>query len=109
ELFNMLGITASNSWGMPTCGLLAKDYYADIVIAKRKHSIKKMDAFFALNPEDILMVIHKGNIRLFDEDLYEQLKDKNVPLNNFYKISIKGRNKYVYGNLPRLIESIRSY
>jgi len=109
ELFNMLNTSPANVWNISSCGVLSKDYNADIVIARKKPGLKKMDVFFSLNPEDLLLVLHKGAIQLFDEELYPQLKGLNISLQNFYKINIHGRGKHVYGNLPRLIESVRSY
>ena len=60
ELLAMLTNVPANVWGVQNCGVIAKDYDADIVIARRKAGLKDTDAFFELNPEDILMVIHKG-------------------------------------------------
>jgi hypothetical protein len=68
-----------------------------------------MNAFYALNPEDILMTLSRGNIRLFDETLHEQVSGQGQSLQNFYKVSINGRCKYIYGNLPELIKSIKEY
>ena len=65
------------------------------------------DAFFGLNPEDILMVISKGKISLFDEELDKQLKD--IDPDNYSKIYIKGRCKYVTGDLPLLMQQIKQH
>ena len=105
----MLTINPADAWNMPVCGTITNDYDADIVIAKRKSGMQKMDNFFALNPEDILMIIHKGNIRLFDEELYGQLSTMGFPIENFYNISINDKYKYIFGNLPQLIKSIKNY
>jgi len=62
-----------------------------------------------LNPENILMVIHKGAIRLFDEGLYNQVSTSGMSVHNFYKVFVNGRCKYIFGNLPELIRSIKAY
>jgi hypothetical protein len=109
ELLNMLTETPADVWGMQGIGSIEKNGSADIVIGEMKSETKRMDAFYALNPETILVVLSKGNIRLFDETLYEQLYNQGAPLHNFYKVSINGRCKYIYGNLPKLIQSIKEY
>ncbi len=109
ELFNMLTNVAADVWGITGCGALIKDSVADIVVAKNKKGISGMDSFFALNPEDILMVVHNGQILLFDEEVLPQLSNSGMALNAFHKIAIKGISKYVIGNLPELIKSIKEY
>jgi cytosine/adenosine deaminase-related metal-dependent hydrolase len=109
ELFNMLTKTPADVWNMPGSGSIAKGSSADIVIGKMKSGLNSIDTFYALNPEDILMVLSKGNIRLFDESLYQKLSDQKVELQNFYKIYINSSCKYIYGNLPALVKSIREY
>ncbi len=61
------------------------------------------DGFYALNPEDILLVLHKGSVRLFDESMLSQLGSS---FKNFYPVSISGSTKYVQGNLPGLRNDI---
>src|SRR6185312_618680 len=109
ELLDMLTGSSANIMGIPDSGMVEPGYAADIVIAKRKPRSKSMDAFFALNPEDILMVIYNGNIRLFDEELFAQIRDHGNSLNEFYKIYIGNSVKYVFGNLPGLLEEIKKY
>ena len=105
----MLTKTPAEVWNMPGTGSLTKGASANIVIGKMKSDAKALDAFYALNPEDVLMVLSKGNIRLFDASIYQQLSDQKIPLQDFYKIYINGTCKYIYGNLPGLVESIREY
>ncbi len=109
ELFNMLTNVPAKIWGLPNSGTIAKDFDADIVIGKMKPKLKSMDAFFEMNPEDILMVIHKGNIRLVDGDIYQQLHEQGVLLNDFSKIFFGDKLKYISGNLQELIKSVKKY
>ncbi len=109
ELFCMLTDVAAKVWDLPSSGTIIKEYDADIVIANKKPELKGIDAFFALNPEDILMVVHKGSIRLFDESLHLELVGQGIKLTGFFKIYINNKCKYIFGNLPELIKSIREY
>jgi len=106
ELYNSLTANASNTWKLNGgCVDTGKD--ADLVIVKRKDDRSCSDAFFAIGPEDILMVIHNGNISLFDEELYAQLG--TAGLENYSKVCVNGASKYVKGNLPALMKKIKQY
>jgi len=109
ELLDTISKTPADVWPMPGIGSITKNYFADIVIGEVKSDSKGMDAFFSLNPENILMVIHKGAIRLFDEGLYNQVSTSGMSVHNFYKVFVNGRCKYIFGNLPELIRSIKAY
>jgi len=104
ELLSTLTINAAKAWQLG-CGEITPYKSADLVIAN--NSGNDPDAFFRLNPEDILMVISRGIISLFDEELYKQLK--NIDLDNYSKVNIKGRCKYVAGDLPLLMQKIKQY
>src|SRR6185437_12934627 len=60
ELFGMLTSAPSAIWQLPGYGKIASGCIADIVIAKGKKDMMGLDAFFAISPEDILLVMHKG-------------------------------------------------
>lgn len=106
ELYASLTTTAAEVWGLNNTAKIEKGYIADIVIAKKK-SNDDYDALFSLTPEDILLVMHKGNIRLFDESIQQQIDDSIK--NNFSRVHLNGSTKYVYGNLPALIREIKQY
>ena len=108
ELFAMLTINASKTWGMNRTGVIAEGAMADIVIADGGKKTTGWDQFYDLNPENLLMVICRGAIRLFDVKLLEQLKDI-VRIGEYSKITIKGRDKYVKGDLKKLREQTRSF
>ena len=109
ELFDMLTTAPADIWGLENSGSIAVNQWADIIVAKPAAGVKGWDAFYGLNPEDILLVMHKGNIRLFDQDLHDQLKQAGYPLNDFYKICLGDNVKYVQGDLPGLMKEIRVY
>ncbi len=106
ELYDALTINAANTWQLNK-GEIAEGKEADLVIAKSKPGLSGSDAFFSLNPEDILLVMHKGNISLFDEELYPQLKELN--LIGYSKVFIDGSYKYVRGNISLLMQNIKRY
>jgi hypothetical protein len=106
ELYDTLTINAAIAWELNS-GEIAKGKDADLVIAKPKHDMASADSFFAIDPKDILMVIHKGFISLFDEELHTQLDAIN--LNDYSKVYVNGTCKFVKGNLPQLIKKIEQY
>jgi cytosine/adenosine deaminase-related metal-dependent hydrolase len=107
ELINAISTAPAAIWKLNNTGAIKEGNYADIVIAKEKINTDTTDAFFAVNPEDILLVLHKGYIALFDESLLPQLK--NISVGNYSKIFINKTPKYIVGNLPLLIKAIKKY
>jgi hypothetical protein len=106
ELYQTLNKNAAEIWDINTGDLSAgKD--ADLVIAKKKET-DSFDSFFATNPADLLLVMHKGNIRLVDATLYPNarpyLKRKKYSL-----IKIGDSHKYVQGDLSGLLKIIKKY
>ncbi|MBS1530402.1 MAG: amidohydrolase family protein [Bacteroidetes bacterium] len=99
ELFASLTINPAQTWDLP-CGELSVDKDADIVVAK-------CDDFFSVGPQAILLVIHNGEVRLFDERLLSQMA--LIEPDNYCRICINGAYKYVAGDLPKLIENIKYY
>jgi cytosine/adenosine deaminase-related metal-dependent hydrolase len=108
ELFNSLTKTPSVAWDQDYTGMISVNKSADIVIAKPIDS-KGFDAFYSLNPKNIQLVLHGGKIRLFDEEIKDQLAVYDFPISQFSKINIDGNGKYVYGDVPQLIREVKSY
>lgn len=108
ELFGMVTSQAAKLLGSHS-GDIRHGKKANIVIAKNKFETAGWDNFFATNPEDILMVMHKGKIRLFDAQYYSQLKKVNFNLSDFFPVTINGEVKYVEGNIPALMADIKNY
>jgi cytosine/adenosine deaminase-related metal-dependent hydrolase len=106
ELYNTLNHNAAKAWQLNN-GAIAAGKDADLVVAKTKPGTKGFDSFFSVSPEDVLLVMHKGNIRLFDGTLLAQIG--NVTLDKFSKIYINDACKYVRGDLPGLMEKISGY
>lgn len=109
ELFDMLTTTPASIWGLKDRGSIKEGQQADIVIARPPGGSRGWDAFYTLDPENIQLVLRKGNIKLFSGDLYDQLARSGFDLQDFHKIYINGQGKYILGNLPDLMTGIRKY
>src|ERR1700744_272065 len=107
ELLDMLTTTPAATWGLEDRGTLAAGQTADLVIARPKSGKRGMDAFYTLDPEDLLLVMHEGNIRLFDPGLRASLIAAGEIKGEFYQTHPGG--KYVAGDLPGLMQEIRRY
>ena len=108
ELIDMLTVTPTAIWKR-NGGLIKEERDADIVIAKTKNNLQGVYAFYALNPGDILLVIKKGKVKLFDESIKEQLADWGFDITAFSKINIDNSVKYVRGNLSALVDDIQKH
>ncbi|SDP92343.1 Cytosine/adenosine deaminase [Mucilaginibacter sp. OK268] len=107
ELFHSLNSNAAKVWKMNT-GAINKGKDADLVIARRKDHAAGFDSFYDLSPADLLLVIHQGNTRLFDQELLSQLAS-GLKGRGFSLIRINKVHKYVEGNLGELMEQIHTY
>lgn len=103
ELWKALTINAAITWKLNS-GMLEARKQADVVIARRNTT----NNIFAFSPESILLVISKGRIVLFDEALLYQLRNERI-LKTFSKVFINNCCKYVKGEIPALIKTIKSY
>lgn len=108
ELYEMVTRAPSKLWNCHN-GEIRQGKKASIVIAKGKNTHSAWDGFYDTNPEDILMVMHRGKIRLMDETYFSQLKHINFDTSLFFPVKINDSIKYVEGNLPGLINDIKSF
>ena len=108
ELFHSLTKTPAAIWKQNSTASIAVNQQADIVVANSNNKTG-FDAFYSINPEDIQLILHKGEILLFDEAIKNQLAATNLSLSLFSKICINGKVKYVYGNVPGLMNEVLSY
>jgi hypothetical protein len=105
-LFAALTQNPADVWQLNS-GTLAAGKDADIVVAKKPAVKNGYDAFFSLNPQHILLVTHKGDIGLFDEELLPQLTAMDI--SGFSRVFMGDNCKYVKGDLPALIKQIRDH
>ncbi len=106
KLLDAVTTIAAKTWNINS-GAIAANKTADIVVAKKKKGQTDMDNFYSLDPEDILLVISKGHIRLFDASLTAQLKNYGSIF--FTPVTINGVVKFVAGDLPALMKAITAY
>jgi cytosine/adenosine deaminase-related metal-dependent hydrolase len=109
EIYDMVTVNAAAVWHLPHTGRLAPGRQADVVIARNKSTCGFLDGFFQVNPEDILLVVHRGEIKLFDETLSPQLERQDRLPAGFSSFSIGQERKFVKGNLPALVAEITSH
>jgi cytosine/adenosine deaminase-related metal-dependent hydrolase len=114
ELLDALTHKAAAVWNFPLLGKLERGYQADLVITQAKdtatlYASNPMNTLYASNPEDLLLVIHRGNIRVFDTSLVERLRTAGFNIGGFSKVSLGKHCKYVQGDLPALIREIRRH
>ena len=107
DLFDSLTTTASDVWGFNDIGSLKTGKGADIVVARQKNEGDLLDRFFDINPADILLVIKKGKVVLFDESMYNPMA--RLGNQNFSMVSFTKGKKYVKGDLPALLKDIKQY
>jgi cytosine/adenosine deaminase-related metal-dependent hydrolase len=107
ELLATLTTSPAAVWRLTGRGELAKGYQADLVIARSKAGLSGMDAFFGLDPEDLLLVLHQGRILLFDMSIRDMLMAAGMGDLDFDFTRCGG--KYVVGDVPGLMAEIRKY
>jgi cytosine/adenosine deaminase-related metal-dependent hydrolase len=99
ELLSMLTVEPAKLWNLNT-GNLKPGKDADVLIVRKKN-------FYEVNPNDILVIIHKGEVRLFDSTMIDYMKE--FLAKNFSKISLDDKIKFVKGDLSGLILKIKEY
>ena len=109
ELYHLLNRDAAEIWGLKNTGQLLPGMDADLVIARKTNGLNNFNAFYCNKPENILLLLHKGHVRYFDESLLEQMQENSVPIHDFCKINFNGQMKYIAGNMLVLIKEIRKY
>lgn len=106
-LYESVTSKAVKVWKMPGTGRLVKDHPADIVIARKKGHSGDLQNFYSINPADILLVMHNGNIRVMDESVYSQLPQTFT--NVFSKIKVDGVYKFVTGDIRAMVANTIQY
>jgi cytosine/adenosine deaminase-related metal-dependent hydrolase len=103
ELFDAVTCTAARVWQRPGRGRIATGQVADFVVARKK-ARDPWDAFFAVNPEDILLVVREGNVILRDASL-----DVGPLAAPFSIVRLRGTEKLVAEDVPEILAAIRRY
>jgi len=101
ELFEAVTSTAALAWRRSKTGSIVPGHTADLVVA-RKRAPDRWDAFFAVNPEDILLVLRGGAVVLCDASL--GLVPGPGP---FSAVRIGASEKRVTEDVPGILAEIR--
>ncbi|BAV05565.1 Cytosine/adenosine deaminase [Filimonas lacunae] len=110
ELMRSVWRAPAEVWGLPGKGMLTPGAVADLVVVKMKEGQEPgPDAFFAIEPQDIALVVKDGRIVLFDEALLPQLTWQQAHLQEYSKVFTANTGKYVWGDVPALLTGIRQY
>lgn len=105
ELFEALTTTAASVFDRGTVGEIAVGKTADLIIGRRKEG-NLWDAFFGLNPEDIMMIIKGGKIIYFDEEIKEQ---EALNKSDFAPIAVGNRRKFILNEMHGWIKQLEVY
>jgi cytosine/adenosine deaminase-related metal-dependent hydrolase len=108
ELFGSATSVPADLWGLNN-GDLQPGKDADLVIVKSENESVSWNDLYMTNPKDILMVLHKGKIRMFDKSLLSQLNSLQIDLYKYSQANVDGTTKFVEGDLPALATAIRGY
>ena len=109
ELFEMITSVPAKLWGLENSGRIEENYTADLVIARAETGKVGIADFFNLEPEDILLVMQRGKIRVLDERMLDQLPGNLPDKTKFSRIQLKNTKKYVEGDLVQLLKDTRNY
>jgi cytosine/adenosine deaminase-related metal-dependent hydrolase len=78
-----------------------------VVVVRKNNGQTELESFFDTDPARILLVVCDETIKLFDENLLNQLTGFDIT--GYSKVYIDGIGKYVKGDLPGLMKQIKEY
>jgi cytosine/adenosine deaminase-related metal-dependent hydrolase len=104
ELIAAVSANAAEVWKLTGRGRIAPGAVADIVVA-RKRSADQRDAFFAINPEDILLVIANGVVVLLDASLRASIPAAR----NLFPTTVNGVEKLTLEDYSELAQKLRDF
>jgi cytosine/adenosine deaminase-related metal-dependent hydrolase len=102
-LFDAVTHAAARAWGLPDGGAIAAGLEADVVVARKK-SHTRWDAFYAVDPGDILLVLRGGAVLLADVSI-----DVPFPAGPSSIVRVGEREKRVAEDVPALLARLREY
>jgi len=107
ELFAAITREAAIAWGRLDTGRVAPGHTADLVVARKK-ARDPWDAFFALTPEDILLVVKDGQVVLCDLSLGTALGTARLhPSGSVVRLGATA--KWVAEDVPEVLSRMREY
>jgi cytosine/adenosine deaminase-related metal-dependent hydrolase len=102
ELFDAVTGAAAAVWNRPDLGRIAVGAAADLVVARKKAS-DPWEAFFALDPEDLLLVLRDGVPLLVDRSL-----EGAPPPTTGFAVRVGGAEKIIAEDAPGLLKELRA-
>ncbi|RMG64892.1 MAG: hypothetical protein D6715_09010 [Calditrichaeota bacterium] len=102
-LFQAVTASAARVWQLPG-GHIAPGGPADLVVARRVKA-DPVEAFFALNPTDILLVMRSGRAVLWDAELDERMAALGYRAAAEGWLNLAGRKKWVALNVADLLRN----
>lgn len=105
DIFDMLTLTPAKVWGLPG-GAIVPGRVADLTIARARGDLQGWDAFYALDPDDIELVVRGGRLCLADERWKQPLEAFGHSFKDWSCVRMGERDKYVPGDLPALAGKI---
>ena len=105
ELFHSLTANPARIFGLNN--QLKENASADLVIAKRKTGKNSWDNFYSINPEDFLLIVNNGQIKLFDSSIEDQI-DKST-MNELARIKYSTSRKFIEKGAVLCIKELEKY
>jgi cytosine/adenosine deaminase-related metal-dependent hydrolase len=102
ELYASLNQEPARAFALSSPPRLTPGAAADLVVARSRPAETFLDAFFRLNPEDLLLVIKRGKIVLADESLLLRLPHHD-------RVIVGNNPKLVAGGIAEVARAIASY
>ena len=103
ELINSMTSLPGELLNVKDIGKIKNGCRADIVVVKKK-SENNYDAFFNINPEDILLILRSGKIIFFDESL-----EHECAYLNYRRFKIRGAVKFTEKEIVAVIKKLEGY
>ncbi len=108
ELFQSLTSSPANIWRYRQKGKIQPGRLADLVVAKKKRA-PIWEAFYAISPEDILLVVKNGKVVLCDDVWLPKILKTELATDYYWTINVSGGKKHIAANLPALLKQIQEY
>lgn len=103
-LFQSCTATAAHVLNLKAQGQVKSSFKADLVVAK-KHAKSIWNAFYQLNPEDILLILKAGKKVLLDDSKKVHM-DQNL---TYFPIQLGATKKWIAYDFPKLKHQIEHY
>ena len=107
QLYATLTSNPAAAWGLKNCGHLNPGAVADVVVARKNGD--GWTSFYDINPVDILLVIRRGRVILFDETIQDQLSEHISAGEDYSPLRLGHTVKLMIGNYGHIVEEVEAY